>query len=126
MLEIVRGIAGHADSFHDLTGPKIPFRRKTPADLRARREMRVETRSRQPDESREGGQAHDLDGPQTPAVPLDVTLDAVREAIALLDREEGRKVLHDACIAIQPRERFTVAVTPCPEPKAFCVKFHRK
>src|SRR5579862_2327124 len=56
--------------------------REPPADLDRRREVRLEARTREADEADEARAAGNLDGPQTPALLLEVPTDVLRECVA--------------------------------------------
>jgi hypothetical protein len=93
--------------------PLVPIRRgEAPPDLDARREVRLETRRREPDEADELSGGAMLRGIKPEASLAQTGSDAIGEAIALCAREQSRHELHHDQVGVEARERLFVRVAP--------------
>lgn len=106
--------------------PAAPvLHRKAPANLDARRKVGREARSGQTNESGERRDAGNFHCPQSKTVLLEVVLDARRQSIAFLPRQDTRKELHDSRIGVQSRKGAAVTRTPTAQVKPVRSKFAR-
>ena len=98
-------------AFRGITAPPV-LRGQPPADLDARREMRLEWRQAQTDEACERRYTGDLDCPLGIPVPVEVSQNSLDPAIALFSRKNRGKMLHDARVGVHRGERRPVRVAP--------------
>lgn len=85
---------------------------KTPADLNARREVRLKPRHRKPDEAKKSLRFAQLDRVKSPAALLDRAIDAGRQIVAFCARKSCRKKAHCMRIGIEARERLAISGVP--------------
>jgi hypothetical protein len=74
-----------------------------------------EARHGKPDESRKRCDVHNLDGPQPKPMSFKVAFDPRSQSIALLTRQQSRKVLHHSRISIQRCKWLMIGCTPSAE-----------
>src|SRR5215471_705413 len=86
-----------------------------PADLDARREMRLECRHRETDHSRKWSHPLDFQGPETESPLAPVSIDARRQGITLLAGKPAREELHHLRVGIELGKRGAVGRLPSPE-----------
>ncbi len=84
--------------------PTPVVRGKTPTDLDAGREVRLEVRNGESNEPNERHHAGNFNGPEAEAVPVECFLELTRQRIALFSRQRRQEVLHDARIGVQRGE----------------------
>jgi hypothetical protein len=86
--------------------------RQSTADLDARRRVGLERGDRQAGEADEGGDARDLDHPETEPMELLVIPDADGQGVALGTVENLREELHRPRIGVHRLERLSVSFAP--------------
>jgi hypothetical protein len=92
--------------------------REPPADLDARREVRVELGFGEADEPDERRAAHDLDRPEAPAAQVEQQALVLDQRVALLAAQELREVAHHLRAQRHCCERLAVRVAPPPQEQA--------
>ena len=113
-----------ARGFGRVAAPLVS-RGESPADLDARREVRLEARHRESDEAREGASLDDLDGEEPEAVRVEVRLDSGGKRVALVARERSLEVLHHGRVGVQRGERLEIRLAEAPQPQALRAQLER-
>jgi hypothetical protein len=98
---------------------------EAPADLDTRREVGVEARHGEADETREWYGVRDFYRSQAEPVPVEMPIDEFRERVALGAPENRRQVFHDPRIGIQNRKRRAIGRKPPPQDQPFRTKLAR-
>jgi hypothetical protein len=102
------------------------FRRYSPTDFNARREMRFEERDIETNESDEWCEARNFHRPGAKPVCLKVGLDMIYQRVAFLKRQKAWEVLHNTRVRVHSSELLTVCNSPLPQQEPLRVELiHR-
>ena len=77
----------------------------------------------QADVSRKRGYSGNLDSPESPAMLFEMRIDAIRERVALVSRQESRKVAHHLRVGIERSEALAIGCQPGSQSKTRRSKF---